>query len=432
MTDTPFIIDDPQAMTFRLNRRTLTDPAVLERELTAVFDKSWIYCGHESEIRAPGDFRTREVCGRPVIFARDSGGAIRVFLNACRHRAAMVCREPCGNVRRYNCFYHGWSYDRDGRLVGVPGEDSYPPGFDKADYALAEAPRADGYKGFWFISFNREAPPLADYLAGAKEYIDLVVDQSPSGTMEVVQGTQEYDIRANWKLLVENSIDGYHALTTHATYFVFLKDLGTDLSPGVTGIARDLGNGHTVIEYKAPWGRPIARWEHIWGEDARHELEQIRAGLVGRFGPERAEMMAEVNRNMLIFPNLVVNDIMAITIRTFTPVTPDYQKISAWTLAPSDEAAHLRSRRLDSFLTFLGPGGFATPDDVEALEVCQRGFATNKELEWSDISRGAARPVPSATDELQMRVFWRQWDRMLHGQADPAAKVTPLRSAASR
>ena len=104
MTDTPFIIDDPEAMSFQLNRRTLADPAVFERELGAVFDRSWIYCGHESEITQAGDFLTRDVCGRPVIFARDSRGAVRVFLNACRHRGAQVCREPCGNPRRYNCF----------------------------------------------------------------------------------------------------------------------------------------------------------------------------------------------------------------------------------------------------------------------------------------------------------------------------------------
>ena len=90
VTDTPYIIDRPEDMIFRLNRRTLADPAVLEAERSAVFDSSWIYCGHESEISGPGDFQTRVVCGRPVIFARDSHGEIRVFLNACRHRAAQV------------------------------------------------------------------------------------------------------------------------------------------------------------------------------------------------------------------------------------------------------------------------------------------------------------------------------------------------------
>ena len=70
--------------------------------------------------------------------------------------------------------------------------------------------------------------------------------------------------------------------------------------------------------------------------------------------------------------------------------------------------------RLDSFLTFLGPGDFATPDDVEALESCQAGFRAT-ETEWSDISRGMLRPAPQSTDELQMRGFWRQWHANMQG-----------------
>jgi hypothetical protein len=89
-------------------------------------------------------------------------------------------------------------------------------------------------------------------------------------------------------------------------------------------------------------------------------------------------------------------------------VAPDYIEINAWALAPTDESAENRALRLDNFLTFLGPGGFATPDDVEALESCQQGF-TNREVQWSDLSRGMKRAQPAVDDELQMRAFWRQW-----------------------
>jgi len=422
VTDTPYIIDRPEDMIFRLNRRTLADPAVLEAERSTVFDSSWIYCGHESEISGPGDFQTRVVCGRPVIFARDSHGDIRVFLNACRHRAAQVCREPCGNMRRYNCFYHGWSYDRDGRLVGVPGEDSYPPGFDKADFSLAEAPRAEGYKGFWFISFNPHVAALNDYLAGAREYIDLVVDQSPSGTMEVVEGTQEYDIRANWKLLVENSFDDYHLLTTHKTWLDYMKDSGVNVEPPAgqglllpsRGIGKGLGNGHAVIDNINFRGRPVARWISIYGEDAKPEIAAIRAELVDRLGEARAARVADTNRNLVIFPNLVINDGSSITIRTFWPEAADRMKVTAWALGPAEESARARARRLDSFLTFYGPGGFATPDDVEALESVQAGLATWRETEWSVMSRGMNKTGEQLnTDEEHLRAFWRRWNELM-------------------
>ncbi len=115
--------------------------------------------------------------------------------------------------------------------------------------------------------------------------------------------------------------------------------------------------------------------------------------------------------NMLIFPNLVFVDNFK-TIRTFFPPSLDYVEITAWGLMPKEDSPELRQKRIDNFLSFLGPGGFATPDDVEALENCQRGFA-NREVEWSDISRGMKRQQPSVTDELQMQTFWRRWNELI-------------------
>jgi p-cumate 2,3-dioxygenase alpha subunit len=166
------------------------------------------------------------------------------------------------------------------------------------------------------------------------------------------------------------------------------------------------------MEYDAPWGRPIARWVPAFGAAKKAEFEAIHKQLAERLGPERARRITQFNRNLLIFPNLIINDITAITIRTFFPVTADYMEINAWALAPKQQSPENRALLLDNFLTFLGPGGFATPDDVELLESCQRGFL-NREVEWSDMSRGmkSAHPVP--TDELQLRTFWRRWNELI-------------------
>ena len=174
----------------------------------------------------------------------------------------------------------------------------------------------------------------------------------------------------------------------------------------------DLGNGHAVLEYQSAWGRPIAHWVPSFGENRKPHFEALRRRFGERFGPERARRICETSRNLGIFPNLVINDIMAVTVRTFYPVAPDYMEVNAWSLAPIDENAEDSALRLDNFLTFLGPGGFATPDDVEMLESCQRGFA-NREVEWSDISLGMKREVPSITDDMQMRVFWWRWDNRM-------------------
>ncbi len=408
-----WIIDNREEGVFRVNRRTLTDPQILALEKERVFDRCWIYAGHESEIPNPGDFRARNVAGRPVILVRGSDQQVRVLLNTCRHRGALVCRERAGNAKTFQCPYHAWTYNNRGELVGVPGEDAYSPAFDRQQFALATPPRLESYRGFLFISFDLAAEPLEDYLAGATEYLDLVSDQSAVG-MEIVGGTQAYSMRANWKLLVENSIDGYHGIPTHQRFFTFLVDSGIDLrgGPRIPGVAKALGNGHAVMEYDAPWGRPLARWVPAFGEAKKAEFAALHKALEERFGPERAHRMSQYNRNLLIFPNLIINDITAITVRTFFPVAADYMEINAWALAPKDETPENRALRLDNFLTFLGPGGFATPDDVDMLESCQRGFL-NREVEWSDISRGMKSDHPVPTDELQLRTFWRRWNELI-------------------
>ena len=113
---------------------------------------------------------------------------------------------------------------------------------------------------------------------------------------------------------------------------------------------------------------------------------------------------------------------MALTVRTYFPMAPDYMVINGWALAPNDETAWARKYRLNNFLEFLGPGGFATPDDAEALEHCQRGFKNSKEAMWNDISKGMGKDKPSHNDELQMRAFWTQWDSQMFPTPVPNIK----------
>ncbi|AEH09458.1 2-chlorobenzoate 1,2-dioxygenase [Candidatus Protofrankia datiscae] len=407
----PLVDEDTDQHRFRVHRSTMTSPEVFRAELDRVFSHSGLYVGHESEVSRPGDYVRRPIGGRPVFMVRGAkSGRINVFHNTCTHRGAVVCRQPTGNAKAFSCFYHAWTFDSEGRLMGIPDRDAYGGELDLAALSLRPVARVESYRGFVFASFDPDIQDLVSYLAGAVEYLDLVID-STDGEMEIIKGVNEYCIEANWKLLAENSIDGYHAVSTHDTYFKYLLALGTDLAGGVNGTSYDLGNGHAVLEYRAPWGRPIAKWEPLFGEDSREEIARMRADLISRHGEVRGSRMADANRNLLIYPNLVVNDIMAITVRTFMPLAPDRMDVTAWELAPRDELAQLRQRRLDSFLTFLGPAGFATPDDLEALESCQQGF-TSGGVEWNDISRGMAR-TPAANDEAQMRAFWRRWSQQM-------------------
>jgi p-cumate 2,3-dioxygenase subunit alpha len=417
-----FIIDDAREKKFLLNREALVSPDVLRDEIRKIFAKCWIYVGHASELKKPGDFVTRRVAGRPLIFGRDATGKVQCFFNTCRHRGALVCSERTGNRRSFTCVYHGWTYRNDGQLMGVPGSDAYAESFDKSTLGLRKPARFESYRDFWFMCLDETAPALKDYLGRATEYMDIVLDQSPTGNMEIISGTQEYDVGANWKLMVENSVDDYHIPTTHSTWLAYMANSGVNVHvPREEGLvlptkgwAIDLGNGHFTTDNINFRGRPIAKWIPIYGEAAKEEIDEIRRDLVARLGPQRAERVADTNRNLVIFPNLVINDGSSVTVRTFYPETASKMHVTAWALGPVEETPSARARRLDAFLTFYGPGGFATPDDIEALEMVQMGLANWQEDPWSEMSRGMGKETEQLnSDEHHLRIFWRRWNQMM-------------------
>ena len=416
VTPTDWVVEDIPAGTFRVNRAALADEAVFRDEMRSIFDRCWLYVGHESEIPKPGDFRARDVGNRPLVFWHGHDGVKRVFYNSCRHRGALVCRVPDGNTRSMSCFYHAWTYGSTGALNGLPGEEAYGPTFDRARMSLHSPAKVDSYRGFVFACFDPEAVDLRTYLGDAADYIDLVADQAEA--MEIVPGAHEYSADANWKLFVENSVDGYHLLPVHVTYFEYLERVEGS-RPGLSGLdkAIDLGNGHAVVRTRGPWARPVARWTAGLGEQNRARVEAAYAELVRKHGPERADLIGRVDRNVLIFPNLIILDLMGVVVRKITPTSAGHTKITQWSLAPAGEDTDMRARRLENFITFQGPGGFATPDDLEALEACQAGYRTGAGVPWSDISRGMHREHSgqscSFSDELQMRAFWRQWQKLM-------------------
>lgn len=413
------VIDDRDCGVFRINQKAFVDPVILDQEREDIFGRYWLYAAHESEFAEKDSFVSRTVGGRPIILTRAGDGEMRAFFNACSHRGNLVCREKSGKTKLFRCFYHSWNFDLKGSLAGLPGPEAYSGSWNRDEMGLRPIPRLESYRGMVFVCFDVNVEPLVDYLAGAIEYIDLMLDFSDAES-EIAEGEQNYCMRANWKLLVENSFDSYHGLPTHGRYFgKFLNDvkLGngswSELSEGgsLGGKALALGNGHALTENPV---RPTPL--QIKSAD---ELAIIKESLVERFGEERANRIANFNRNIFIFPNLFLIAYWR-TIRTFYPVRPDYMEINAWCLVSKSDSPELRQSRLENFISFLGPAGFGTPDDVAALEGCQRGYAaTASGNAWSDLSRGVGKTVADSTDELQMRTFWRQWRAVMTG--DPAS-----------
>ncbi|MBC7974327.1 MAG: Rieske 2Fe-2S domain-containing protein, partial [Myxococcales bacterium] len=222
---THIVLEDPANGAFLVDRRAYLDPEIAALEQRRIFDRCWLYVGHDSELPSPGAYVTRNVGGRPVILARGADAQLRAFANTCTHRGAMVCREASGTARAFHCPYHAWTYSNQGDLIGIPGEDAYSASFDRASYAL-KPHRMESYRGFVFVTFDERNPEsLADYLGGAREYLDLIADQSEVG-MEIVRGTQLHGAKANWKLLIENSLDLYHFRALHKRYVEYMESMG--------------------------------------------------------------------------------------------------------------------------------------------------------------------------------------------------------------
>ena len=419
VTDRKDLVIEVPDRDFRVDRRVFTDEALLEAEREEVFVRNWLYLGHASEIPAVGDFRARRLVGEPLILCRDRHGDVRVFFNSCAHRGALVCREPQGNGTTFTCFYHAWTYRNSGELIGVTDKVSFPEGFEVSCHGLA-SPRYEVYRDFVFVNLGGDAEPLVDYLEPVRPYLDAVVDQSQSGEMEVVQGSHLYAMRGNWKLIVENSIDGYHGLPVHQTYFAYLKQRGYDLSSGLEGQGLALGRGHAAMVYSAPFARSVARPVPPMDDGVRSRIGEIEAAMVAEHGPDRARLITQLSKNILIYPNLVIIDAASLQLRTLDPTATDYTEVSAWMLAPKGEDPDLRAVRMEGYLEFLGPGGYATPDDAEAVEACQLGFGRNHGPQWSVVSRGLGKEKMSVTDEEQIRGFWRQWQAQIAGDEETA------------
>lgn len=410
--------EDREAKTFRVNRDAFRSQEIWDRERELLWDKRWIYVGHESELPNQGDYKVRTVAGRSLILCRTADGDVEVYLNTCPHRGTTLCRENEGNSRFFRCFYHAWTFDNFGRLVSLPGEESYAGQGEFRDrMGLRKVPRLESHHGFMFLSFDPDVVPLVDHLGEAGDFIKMVSEHSAAG-MEVLPGTQMYGVRANWKLAVENALDGYHFAPTHATFIEFRKDSGY-VSQDANGEWRDLGNGSYVHISHGFYGRAGLEWEPCWGEAERLRIEDNKKALADRLGAERAKVLTDTSRILYVFPNLLLFDILGISIRMLEPVAPGYTSVNAWELAPRDEPPDARALRLDHLLTFVGPGGFSTPDDIEAYECIQRGVEASRNdvragVDWNDLSRGLEKEYAGQAtdifDEGNLRAFWRYWD----------------------
>ena len=185
-----------------------TDPEILRIEGDAVLARSWQYVAHVSRLAAPGDYLVADVAGRPMVLLRDEGGTLRAFSNICRHRGGPLAIEDGRGLKQLRCRYHGWTYDLAGCLRSGPELDTIA-GMRLADVRLPAAQVAE-WHGLVFVALDPATPPFAEFIDG----IDArLVGHDLDGY--VLHSRVNYDVQCNWKVYVENFLEGYHVPHVH-------------------------------------------------------------------------------------------------------------------------------------------------------------------------------------------------------------------------
>jgi hypothetical protein len=361
-------------------------------------------------------------------------------MNRCMHRGSTICQDQRGNSSSFRCWYHGWTYNNKGDLVGVPYANGYGNGFDKRKFGLVKAARVENYRGLVFASLSPEVEKLSDYLGGAKYYIDLFMDLSPEGAVEARVGTHKYGYDGNWKFQMENGVDGYHPNFVHQAFFeTQARKIGRKVMQIFTDSSdyesKDLGHGHSLLDMapKRPAGsRPVSNI--LRGASSPAAGEDYMNSLIRRFGQERtAEILGASNVNLAVFPNLLM---IGVQFRNTIPVSATRTDVHLLPTTLKGVPDEINIARLRAHEAFYGPAGGGAPDDVEMFNRCTDGLRV-KGAEWLELSRGMDRErvsvdgVTSAhiTDEVPQRAFYRRWKALMCGNVVAAQQLKPLRVA---
>jgi len=182
------------------------DPIFLQFENESVFARNWIMVAREDQVKEQGQYVATEICSEPIVVVR--GDELRAFYNVCRHHAAEIVHGQ-GRARVLRCPYHGWTYNLDGSLRSTPQFD-LARDFDLECNGLKPV-RVAIFEKFVFVCLNDEAPDLDDYLGGLKQDFSIMELDQLKFYKRI-----EYDLDCNWKVFVDNYLDGgYHVPILH-------------------------------------------------------------------------------------------------------------------------------------------------------------------------------------------------------------------------
>jgi phenylpropionate dioxygenase-like ring-hydroxylating dioxygenase large terminal subunit len=429
----------------RVRRELYTDPAIFDLEMERIFYTAWVYVGHESQIRQPGDYFATHMGRKPVVMVRDMEGVVRVIHNQCAHRGAMVVATEKGNAPEFTCCYHGWTYHLDGKLKAVPLNHGYPHDFDPSNpkTAMRRVPRVTSYRGFVFASGAAEGPSLEESLGHMTTSLDDLVDRAPDGEIEVAGGTFRHAYDANWKVYFENLCDAAHPLFVHRSSIDAAQQQSDEVFSD--------GSGEIAIRQMRQNGAPYSFWESqvgIWTYPNGHSylgdyhddsklvaalkdpvFREYIAALEQKKGKAEAKRILEVRRwNSNIYPNISFMSQFQ-QLRVVHPVAVNRTVVHTYNFRLKG-APEQMFRNTVSFANIVnGTGSLVLTDDLEIYNRIELGLSSEG-TEWLQIGRGYHSDVPDAhggrrgknsTSEIYIRNMFDAWlGYMTDGRAAPA------------
>jgi glycine betaine catabolism A len=206
----------PDSLLATLPGRYYTDPAIFAQEQEHIFEQMWFCAARSSDLPKPGSFRTVQVGRESIIVSRNRSGEPRAFFNVCRHRGAKLCTDEAGETTRaFQCPYHAWTYDLDGKLIAAPNLTKMPD-VDRVEFGLVTIPVRE-WLGYLWVCLADVPPSFEETVSHA--VVERLGDLESLEHYEVgnlsVGRRIVYDVQANWKLIIENFMECYHCATIH-------------------------------------------------------------------------------------------------------------------------------------------------------------------------------------------------------------------------
>jgi len=408
---------------FLVRTEAYTDEEIFELEMKHIFERTWIYVGHESEFPSAGSFKTAYVGRQPVVVVRDKEGKIGAFLNRCVHRGAAVVREAQGVLQEMRCPYHGWIFDLSGKTRLI--SDRNDPGGYGSNFiepeGLVPVPRLESYRGLLFASLDAGIEPLVSYLGELKSVIDAKLDLAPTGRIVIASKPYVCRYKGNWKLQTENIVDAYHFMHTHGAFVKLQAKYGD--STGDFGVhkgrsSREMREQRFRGEtWSCRQGHGFAR---VPAADTSYlfdgEFGDMYRDLRERHGDEAFSRITS-KATSTVFPTM---GMIHQQIRVWRPISVDETEVLIYPYELEGAPEAFNVGMLRSQERFYGPSGYGMTDDAEMFARVTQGLRASG-VEWLVFDRGMDtdektesgdyRGLPSS--EAPQRALWRAWKHMM-------------------